>query len=320
MQSTVDLSVLIVSYNTRDLLAACLRSLPDAVYPYSYEVIVADNASTDESVAMLRRDWPDVTVIEMGANTGFARATNRAMAASCGRFVLLLNSDTEAMPRSLARLVAFMDENEDAGVAAPQLLNSDLTDQGTARAFPTASAFLFGRKTVLTRLFPGNPWARRYMMGRNRRADAPFVVDWVSGACLMARRSAVDLIGQLDEGFFMHWEDADWCHRMSDAGFAVYCVPEARVVHHEGQSERKFGGAAQQRRVGRPPRLVWVFHQSAYRYVTKHVARQPWHPMRPVAGVGLAARAALIIGANAVATSRANRSRSDARPVLEASR
>src|SRR4051812_27336172 len=131
MTRPLDLSILIVSFNTRDFLAACLSSIPSAVGSYAHEVIVADNASSDDSVAMVRRDWPTVRLIEMGSNTGFARATNTAMGASTGRCVLLLNSDTELMPGSLARLVEFLDQNPTAGVAAPQLLNSDLTDQGT---------------------------------------------------------------------------------------------------------------------------------------------------------------------------------------------
>jgi N-acetylglucosaminyl-diphospho-decaprenol L-rhamnosyltransferase len=316
----IDVSILVVSYNTRDLLSACLRTLSEAVAPFSHEVIVADNASSDGSVAMLRREWPNVSVIEMGANTGFARATNRAMAASSGRYVLLLNSDTEASPGSIGKLIAFLDGSPAAAVAAPQLLNSDLTDQGTARAFPTASAFLFGRKALLTKLFPRNPWTRRYMVGRERRDGQPFRIDWVSGACLLARRSAVNRVGMLDEGFFMHWEDADWCHRMIDAGYDVYCVPSARVVHHEGQSERRFGGVERRERVGRPAQLVWVFHESAYRYVTKHIAPQPWHPLRPIAAAGLRGRALAIIAANAVATKRASRARPGGSPVLETSR
>jgi GT2 family glycosyltransferase len=298
MTSRPDLSILIVSYNTCDLLARCLASLPQACAAHSYEVIVADNASADGSVAMLRRDWPDVTVVEMGSNTGFARATNRAMALAQGRHYLLLNSDTEALSGSLDDLIAFLDTSPAAGVAAPQLLNTDLTDQGTARAFPTPAAALFGRKALLTRLFPRNPWARRYMVGRERTGTAPFRVDWVSGACLMVPRRVVEQVGPLDEGFFMHWEDADWCQRIAQVGLGVYCVPEARVVHHEGQSERMFGGATPRRKPGRPPRLVWVFHQSAYRYFVKHHAPQAWNPVRPIAAILLAARAALIIAAN----------------------
>lgn len=280
----VDLSVLIVNFNTRELLAACLRSVVATVRRHRYEIIIADNASADGSVAMLRRDWPQVTVIETGGNLGFARANNKALAAAQGRYCLLLNSDTEVLPDALDTLVDFMDAHPAAGVVAPQLLNSDFTDQGTARAFPSAAAVLFGRKSLLTRLFPDNPWSRRYLLGRQRRGDEPFRVDWVSGACLMVRREAVEQVGPLDEHFFMYWEDADWCRRIGNAGYAVYCVPAARVVHHEGQSSK-----------GRSARLVVVFHQSVYHYVTKHHAPHPLHPLRPLAAVGLAGRAAAIL-------------------------
>jgi GT2 family glycosyltransferase len=293
-----DLSVLIVSYNTCDLLARCLASLPKACAEHTYEVIVADNASADGSVGMLRRDWPGVAVVEMGSNTGFARATNRAMAQAQGHHMLLLNSDTEALPGSLDVLIAFLEATPSTGVVAPQLLNADLTDQGTARAFPTAASALFGRKALLTRVFPQNRWAQRYMIGWQRRGTAPFRVDWVSGACLMMPRAVVERVGLLDEGFFMYWEDADWCRRILRAGLSVYCVPEARVVHHEGQSERVFGGEAPRRKPGRPPRLVWIFHQSAYRYFVKHHAPQAWNPLRPIAAAALAGRAALIIATN----------------------
>jgi GT2 family glycosyltransferase len=299
MATRVDLSILIVSYNTRDLLSACIASLPDAVGKYQHEVIVADNASQDDSVEMLRRDWPGVRVVEMGGNTGFGRATNRALTMANGRHYLLLNSDTIALPGSLASLIEFLDATPEAGVAAPRLLNTDLTDQGTARAFPTPAAALFGRKSLLTRLFPNNPWARRYMLRHHQSETEPYSVDWVSGACMMVPRPVVDLVGALDERFFMHWEDADWCHRIGDAGYGVYCVPHARVVHHEGQSEKAYG-AARRQRIGRPARLVWVFHQSAYYYFTKHHAPQPWNPLRLIAALGLGARAGAIIAANAV--------------------
>ncbi len=317
MPAALDLSVLIVSYNTRELLSSCLASLRDAVGSCSYEVIVADNASSDGSVAMLRSDWPDVAVIEMGSNAGFGRANNAAMSRASGRHILLLNSDTEAFPGSLEQLVRFLDEHPDAGVAAPRLLNADLTDQRTARAFPTAGAVFFGRKTLFTKLFPNNTYARRYML-RDRQSDTePYAVDWVSGACMMVPRAVIDRVGPLDERFFMHWEDADWCRRIGAAGYRVYCVPTARVVHLEGQSERSFGGVARPRRVGRPARLVWIFHQSAYYYFTKHHAPQPWNPLRIVAAIGLMGRAATIIVANAVSNQLSARAAAPGRALRE---
>src|SRR5262249_53356826 len=134
------------------------------------------------------------------------------------------------------------------------------------------------------------PWSRRYLVGREHSGSAPFTVDWVSGACLMLRRFVVEQVGGLDERFFMYWEDADLCRRVGAAGFQVWCVPAARVVHHEGQSSR-----------GRPARLVWAFHASAYRYVLKHHSLARSTPVRQLVGGALYGRAALLIASNFVA-------------------
>lgn len=287
-----NLSVLVVSYNTRALLDACLKELQGSLQT-PYEVVVVDNASHDGSVEMLRNSWPQVRVLEMRTNVGFARAVNRGLALASGEYLLLLNPDTCVRPGALDQLVTFLGEHPEAGVAAPQLLNGDLTDQGTARAFPTPWASIFGRKSLLTRLAPNNRWSRRYMVGQRINQSAPFVVDWVSGACLMVRRDVLEKVGPLDERFFMYWEDADWCRRIGDAGYAVYCVPGAKVVHYEGQSS-----------LDRPARLVWTFHRSVYTYYTKHHLRQSWHPLRPLVAAGLAFRAAAIIATSAPLATR----------------
>jgi GT2 family glycosyltransferase len=292
MSGGVDVSVITVSYECRALLREQLASLEGACGRRSYEVIVVDNQSTDGVVEMLRREWPSVAVFEMGENAGFARANNRGIAAARGRYVLLLNPDTVALPGSIAGLVDFLDATPAAAIAAPRLLNSDLTDQGTARSFPTAAAAVFGRRSLLSKLFPDNRWTRRYLSGRSERGSAPFVVDWVSGAAMMVRREAIRSVGALDERFFMHWEDADWCHRMKDAGWSVYCVPAARIVHHEGGSRR-----------GWPPRQLRAFHEGAFRYYAKHHAPW-WHPLRYLAALGLATRAAALIAAYTLAPHR----------------
>lgn len=279
-----DLSVIFVSYNSRALLDTCLRALPGALGGRSFDVVVADNASSDGSADMVEDAWPQVRLVRMSANVGFARAVNRAHAGASGRHVLLLNPDTMPEPGSLGVLVGFLDAHARAGVVAPQLLNSDGSDQGTARAFPTPVAAFFGRRSLLTRLFPANRWSRRYLIGRQRAGSSPFEVDWVSGACLMMPRAVADLVGGLDEGFFMHWEDADLCHRIKDAGYQVWCEPGARVTHHEGGSRR-----------GWPPRQVWAFHHGAFRYYAKHGARRWWNPLRYVAAAGLALRATALI-------------------------
>jgi GT2 family glycosyltransferase len=287
-QATVDLSIAIVSFNTRRLLLECLASIANGIGP-RHEVLVVDNASVDGSAGAVRRAFPTVKVIELDRNAGFAGANNLAIRRSSGRCVLLLNSDTVVLEDALDRLVHFLDAHPGCGVVAPRLLNSDLTDQGTARTFPTPAAALFGRRSFLSRAFPKNPWTRHYLLGREHEGVAPFQVDWVSGACLMVRRSAIDRAGLLDEGYFMHWEDADWCRRIKRAGYEVWCVPAARVVHHEGKS-----------RAGWPARQVWVFHASAFRYYASHHLAGRLSVLRPLAAAALACRAAVIIAGRAL--------------------
>lgn len=282
------LSVLIVSWNARELLAACLDSLAASVRS-PHEVIVADNGSSDGSQAMLAGragregglEW-----FETGGNVGFARANNLALERARGERLLLLNPDTVALPGALDAMLDHLDRHPEVGVVAPRLLNTDGSDQETARAFPTPAAALFGRRSLLRRLFPNNRWSRRYLTGSGRSGDEPFAVEWVSGACLLVTREAVARAGRLDEGFFMHFEDADWCFRIRRAGLAVHCLPAARVLHHQGGSRR-----------GWPPGQVIAFHRGAFRFYRKHRAPQRLHPMRAVALAGLSLRAALLIAA-----------------------
>src|SRR5437868_2820665 len=224
-----DVSIVTVTYNCRAFMARYLAAIPAAIGQRIYEVIVADNAPTDGVVEMLRSEHPGVRIVEMGSNTGFARANNRAIASARGRFILLLNPDTRPSATSIDELATFLERTPGAGVAAPRLLNEDLTDQGTARSFPTAAAAIFGRRSMLSKLYPGNKWSRQYLAGRSNDGQEPFAVDWVSGAALMVRREVIERVGGLDEGFFMHWEDADWCRRMKDAGYGIYCVPAAKI-------------------------------------------------------------------------------------------
>jgi GT2 family glycosyltransferase len=289
MASPADLSVLIVTYNSRAFVGECIDAVVTGVRRHTVEIVVADNASADGSADYVRAGFPGVDVIDIGRNAGFAVANNRAWKQSRGRHVVLLNGDAIVTPGALDILVEFLDEHPDAGVVAPQLLNPDGSDQGTARTFPTPAAAVFGRRSPLTRLFPRNRYSRRYLAGREHTGDEPFAVDWVSGACRMIPRRIVERVGPLDEGFFMHWEDADWCRRVKAAGFGVWCVPAARVVHAEGGS-----------RGGWPAVQVRHFHRSAYRYYAKHHLTGARRVLRPVARAALTARASLIIGRDAL--------------------
>jgi GT2 family glycosyltransferase len=293
----------IVTWNCRSYLGPCLESVWRSTQEHTFEVIVADNASSDGVTDYLRRAWPDVRVIETGGNLGFAVANNRAFATARGRHIVLLNPDTVVRAGALDRLVAHLDEHPGAGVVAPRLLNPDGTDQGTARRFPSPAVAVLGRRSPLTRLFPDNRWSRRYLVGRNHANDRPFEVDWVSGACLMVPRTVIDQVGGLDEGFFMHWEDADWCFRVKQAGRSVWCVPDAEVTHHEGGS-----------RQGWPAAQVLHFHRGAYRFYAKHFAGGPRRPLRPLVRAALMTRAGLVIVSGR--SGRSGRRGRSAAPVL----
>ncbi len=241
----LDLSVIVVSYNTKDLLRECLaaaflslaRPTPDG-RELTSELWVVDNASPDGSADMVRAEFPSARLIANQENRGFAAANNQAMAHAQGRYFLLLNPDTVALEDAMPRLAAFMDECPAAGVAGGQLLNSDGSRQQSAFRFPTL------RQTFLD-FFPINHrLVDSRLNGRYPRSwfGRPFQVDHPLGACLIARREAVDQIGLLDEQFFMYCEEIDWCIRMKLAGWQVWYTPAARIIHYIGQSSQQFRG------------------------------------------------------------------------------
>ncbi len=234
-----DLTVVIVNWNVRDLLRACLRSVyrswgEDAA---GLEVLVVDNASTDGSAAMVRAEFPGAVGIENAANVGFTVGNNQAIARAQGRHVLLLNPDTEVLGDALHAMVACLDAHPDAGALGPQLLNPDRTVQSSRRRFPTFRTALL-ESTILQQWWPDNEVLRRYYV--QDRSDAEFQdVDWIVGACVLARREALAQVGGLDEGFFMYSEEMDWCYRLKRAGWRVVYLPEAQVVHYGAQSSRQ---------------------------------------------------------------------------------
>jgi N-acetylglucosaminyl-diphospho-decaprenol L-rhamnosyltransferase len=283
--AVADVLVAIVSFHCRDDVVACVESVRRSTAGLEVDLVVADNGSADGTVATLVDHPAGVRVLDLGRNTGFAHASNRAIESGPSRSILLLNPDTTVEPGAIETLSAWLDDHPGTGVVAPRLVNPDGSDQQTARAFPTPAAAIFGRRSPLTRLFPRNRWSTRFLTGRDHDGDDPFPIDWVSGAALMVPRSVADEVGLLDEGYFLFWEDADWCRRIKDAGYEVWCVPTATVVHHEGGT-RGHGWATP---------VVRHFHSGAYRYWRLHHAPQAWNPLRWTAAAALAARAAAIV-------------------------
>ncbi len=233
----IDLSIVIVSWNVCDLLRRCLKSIFNSLSSViTIEVIVVDNASSDESVSMVRETFPQVRLIVNADNRGFPAANNQGVDAAQGRYVLLLNPDTEVLGDALAAMVDFADAHPGVGVVGPQLLNPDGSVQSSRRRFPTlTTAFL--ESTWLQPLAPRRVLERYYVL--DQPDDATIDVDWVKGAALMARRSAIERVGVMDEGFFMYSEELDWCHRFRDDGWRVVYLPAAQIIHYEGKSSEQ---------------------------------------------------------------------------------
>jgi len=217
-----DLSIIIVNWNTRDLLIECLNSILSTAADLAVEIIVVDNASTDGSPAVVQRRFPEVRLIGNVANIGFAKANNQAMAISQGRYFLLLNSDTVVLPRALGALVRFADEHSKAGVVGCKLLNADGSLQESWASFPAFWSEVLGRNFRNRPQLPG-------MCGA-------YEVDWVGGACLLVRSAAIQQVGMLDENYFMYSEETDWCFRIKRAGWKVYYLANAEITHLGGGS------------------------------------------------------------------------------------
>jgi GT2 family glycosyltransferase len=249
-----DVSIILVSWNTRDLLLACLESLPSAVGDLIADVWVVDNASSDDSVAMLQTHHPTVNLIVNPQNVGFAAANNQAIEASAGRYVLLLNSDTLALPQSIERLVRFADMCPQAGAVGPMLLNPDGSFQDSFADFPSFRNELLSVTGLGRRLY--GSWYPGY--GPNH-AKAPRLVDYISGACMLVRRATVDRVGLMDEQYFMYSEEIDWCLRMCQAGWEIWFTPAGQVIHYGGQSSQQWRAA-----------MLRALYRSKVRFFRKH--------------------------------------------------
>ncbi len=230
------LSIVIVNWNTRAFVLACLDSLVEELArfgPGQAEVIVVDNASSDGSAEAIARRFPDVHLICNEGNVGFAAANNQGIRASTGQYVLLLNPDTEIRRGALMALVYFMDARPEAGAVGPRLLNEDGTLQISCQPRPT----LFRE---WWRLFHAdNVWPLSSYPPARWESGEVVEVDVIKGACLLLRRAALDEAGSLNEQYFMYTEEVDLCHRVQAAGWRLFWVPTAEVVHYGGQSTRQ---------------------------------------------------------------------------------
>jgi N-acetylglucosaminyl-diphospho-decaprenol L-rhamnosyltransferase len=263
----LDCSIIIISYNVRDLLRDCLTSIIQSAVALNtahsnlptVEILVIDSASQDDSVAMIQREFPQVRLFAHRDNIGYTKGNNIGLAQAQGRNVFLLNPDTVLMGDALPQLIRYLDENPAIGIVGPYTLNTDGTTQSSRRRFPTRLIAFF-ESTWL------QPYAPQNMLKQFYVQDAPetasMVVDWVQGSALMAKRAVYEQIGGLDEGYIMYSEELDWCKRAKNANWGVFFLGTAHIIHHGGKSSEQVGAMKH-----------IYFQQSKLRYYRKYHGR-----------------------------------------------
>jgi N-acetylglucosaminyl-diphospho-decaprenol L-rhamnosyltransferase len=228
-----DLSIVLVCWNNKDYLEPCLQSLYEGGLKHRFDVVVVDNGSTDGSQEMLRQQYPEIQIIQNSGNVGLARACNQGTEATQGRYVLLLNNDTLVNGPSLDALVSFMDETPRAGAVGGKLLNPDGTFQAGYANFSSLREEFLVATGIGDRLWSGYP--------SHLDATEAMPGGWLSSACLLLRRAALDQVGLLDEHYFIYGDEADLQYRLQKAGWPVYYLPSAYTIHYGGRSMNRWG-------------------------------------------------------------------------------
>lgn len=278
------LSVIIVNYNVRYFLEQCLHSVRKAISGTSVEVFVVDNASVDGSVKMIREKFPEIHLIASNENMGFARANNLAMQQANGEYILLLNPDTVIESDTFSKILAFMDEHPDAGGLGVKMVDGKgkfLPE--SKRGLPTPEV-AFYKIFGLSRLFPHSAKFSRYHLGHLDR-DKVHVVDVLSGAFMLMRRTALEKTGYLDEQFFMYGEDIDLSYRITQAGYKNYYYPGTRIIHYKGESTKK--GSLN---------YVFVFYNAMIIFAKKHFSKNNARVLSTLIKFAIYFRASLSLG------------------------
>jgi len=267
MKNLNTLSIIIVNYNAKELLRKCLKSIFDKVKDIDFEIWLVDNASSDGSLEMIRKEFPKVKIIANKENVGFAKANNQTIKKADGKYIFLLNPDTVIFDENFEELIKFMEEHPEAGACGPLVLNGDGTIQRQCkRGFPTfwnSFAYYSG----LWKLFSKNRWWRKNFGGYfllSKPDNRICEVDQLSGAALMVRREILGKVGLMCEDYVMYWDDTDWCFRIKKAGWKVYFVPLVKIIHYGG------AGGVQLHAL----KNLWYFHRGAYLFYKRYLVSQ----------------------------------------------
>jgi len=291
MSSRTDIAVILVGMNTRDFVRGFLESLALTDWQgYTHETLYVDNASQDDTLDMLRLHYPEVKVIANTTNVGFTRAANQAARAAKSRYHLQINNDTLVYPDSIAQLAKFLDANPAVGMVGGRILNPDLTDQWSARRFPSAKNAIFNRRAALKGRFTGSKAVSDYLYRDQIQGSEPFLVDWVPTVYSLIREDAFEKTGGMPEDLY-YWAEAVFCLRLKSAGYETWTVPTSKIVHFEGH-----GGGPRPYRVKKWH--IVDFHRGAYRLFLEQHKPAKLSPLRFAAGTLLASRALLLLAAN----------------------
>jgi GT2 family glycosyltransferase len=252
------LSIVIVSWNVKNYLKKCLSSINRHAINIEKEIFVVDNASTDGTVEMVQTEFPEVKLIANDKNTGFAFANNQAIKESSGEYILLLNPDTELTDDSLQQAINLAESNPQIGIIGCKHLNTDGSLQASVRRFPTLAG-MFLILTKLAKIFPRTSAIQRYYATDMNYSQAQ-KVQQVAGSFMLLKKSMLEKVDLLDEGFFIWFEEVDLCKRAKDEGWEVWYTPNTNIIHHGGQSFSQRLTVKKQ----------YLFFKSAFRYFKKH--------------------------------------------------
>lgn len=281
-----DVAVVLVGLNAKDYIRECLESIATAEWRnYSYEIIYVDNGSTDGSVDMVRDSFPEVKLLTNSSNRGYCPAANQGARVADSRLLLFLNDDTVVLDDAIPALADFLDQEPDAGSVGSRLFYADMTDQWSGRSFPSPMTVLFGRRSLLHRLFPNAPPVVKYLKKKELEGNTPFEVDWVSAAAVMFKLDCFWDVGGFAEDYY-YWHEVVIADRLLRNGWKTYLHPGSRIIHYEGK-----GSGHRPYHLQRF--LVIDFHRGAYRIFVEHYRLGALNPIRWLVGAGLATRAAL---------------------------
>jgi GT2 family glycosyltransferase len=275
-----NISIIIASRNVRDDLKKCLTSIFENYEKEEIEVIVSDNHSNDGTVKMVNESFPWIQVCNSAQNGGYPHTINCGLKAAIGEYLLLLDSDVIIQNNTIPELSSFLDIHPEVGAAVSKMFYPNGTVQFMARKFPSPFNAIFGSQTTLTKLFPNNRIAKRYLMVDEHYQSEPFEADWAATACMMIKREVIEHAGLMDEGYLLYWSDADWCRRIRAYDWKIFCIPTAEVIHDmRNESKKKKSNFA-----------IKAFHQGVYRYFRKYYIKSPLHPLHLIALIGLGGR------------------------------